>query len=297
MVTGILFGFAAAFFQSGSYLFSKRYVAAFEKSTMGLLIAAHCIMGIFSLVLIPFFLPKTMPAFSHYAFPLFGGVASYLAAQACFFLSLKRTDASRVSPLLGLKIIILAAISIFFLNQHFSPAQWGSIGLSLGAAYLLGNVGTKIPFKSWAWILGACFFYSLSDLCIKQLISRFNEHGLFRASILSTCLCYILSGIVSVACLPLFPFRSFARWKIAFPFAVFWYTGICFLFGCFGSIGVVFGNIVQSTRGVMSILMGSVVASRGYEHIEEKVAITVLVYRIFAGMLMIAAIALFYRGH
>jgi drug/metabolite transporter (DMT)-like permease len=297
MMTGILLGFAAAFFQSGSYLFSKRYVAAYEKSTVGLLVAAHCFMGVFSLVLVPFFLPAQMPAFSAYAFPLFAGVASYLAAQACFFLSLKTEDASRVSPLLGLKIIIIAAISIFFLGQHFSFLQWGAIVLSLAAAYLLGNLGTKISFRGWAWILGACFFYSLSDICIKQLISRFDALGLFRASLLSTCLCYLLCGIIAAACLPLFPFRSAGRWKTALPFAAFWYTGICFLFGCFGSIGVVFGNIVQSTRGVMSIVMGSYVAHRGYEHIEEKVTVKVLVLRIFAGLMMVLAIAMFYLGN
>jgi drug/metabolite transporter (DMT)-like permease len=296
MITGIILGCAAAFFQSGSYLFSKRYVAKFEKSTVGLLVAGHCIMGVFSLALLPFFLPKTMPQFSSYGFPLFGGVTSYLSAQTCFFLSLKNTDASRVSPLLGLKIIILSAISILFLKQHFSFLQWSGICISLSAAYLLGLLGNRISLKSWIWIIGACFFYSLSDICIKQLLVRFEYLGLFEASLLSTCLCYIFCGLVSAACLPLFPFRSLDRWKIAFPFAGFWFVGILFLFGCFGSIGVVFGNIVQSTRGVLSILMGSYVAHRGYGHIEEKVSAKVLLMRIFAGVLMILSIALFYLG-
>ncbi|HUI93378.1 MAG TPA: EamA family transporter [Chitinivibrionales bacterium] len=296
MITGLLLGFGAAFFQSCSYLFSKRYVAKFEKSTVGLLVAAHCIMGIFSLALLPFFLPATMPPFSRYAIPLICGVWSYLAAQACFFLSLKTTEASRVSPLLGLKIIILALISILFLRQHFSVAQWGGICLSIVAACLLGLLGNRLNVRSWAWVLGACFFYSLSDICIKQLITCFVNLGLLRASVLSTCLSYVLAGLVSVACMPLFPFRSFSRWRLAFPFAAFWYCGILLLFGCFGSVGVVFGNIVQSTRGVMSIAMGSYVAHKGYDHIEEKVPARILLMRIIAGLLMIGSIALFYLG-
>jgi hypothetical protein len=94
----------------------------------------------------------------------------------------------------------------------------------------------------------------------------------------------------------LFPVFSFSKWKASFPFAVSWFTGILFLFLCFGSIGVVFGNIVQSTRGLMSILMGSFVAYKGYEHIEEKMTPRATLWRLFAGALMIAAIALFYCG-
>ena len=101
MMLGVFLGLCAAFFQSGSYLFTKRYVAAFEKSTLGLLVAGHCIMGIFSVALLPFFLPSHLPPVSHIAFPLVFGVASYLAAQAALFLSLKSADASRVSPFSG----------------------------------------------------------------------------------------------------------------------------------------------------------------------------------------------------
>ncbi len=297
MIGGVILGLGAAFCQSGSYLFSKRYVAKFEKSTIGLLVAGHCIMGLFSLALLPLVMPERMPALSGFAIPLFVGVACYLIGQASFFLALKTEDASRLSPLLGLKIIMLAGLTGAVLSQHFSPLQWGGIALSIIAAALLGLLGTRMTARGWLWVLFACFFYSVSDLCIKQLITHFAYLGLISASALSTCLCYLLSAIAAAACLPLFRAHSASRWKAALPFAVFWYAGILLLFGCFGSIGVVFGNIVQSTRGVISIIGGSIVAFRGYEHIEERAPAPVVLWRVAAGVLMVAAITAFYAGN
>jgi drug/metabolite transporter (DMT)-like permease len=241
-------------------------------------------------------IPGTLGDLPRYALPLAGCVIFYLLGQVFLFRSFKDTDASRVSPLLGLKILMLAALTLIFTNQHFHFLQWGGILLSVVAAYMLGLLGKKMSLKSWGWIFCACLCYSLSDLSIKALIGRFAGLGLFHASVLSTCLSYFLCGIVASASLLFFPVFPLPKWKASFPFAFFWFSGILFLFLCFGSIGVVFGNIVQSTRGLMSILMGSFVAHKGYEHIEEKVSPRATVWRLCAGTLMIVAIALFYAG-
>jgi drug/metabolite transporter (DMT)-like permease len=296
MILGILSGFVAAFFQSCSYLFSKRYVARFEQTTLGLLVCSHVFMGVFSLALLPFLWPETAPRFSHFAVPLAGCVVFYLLGQAFLFVTLKDSDASRVSPLLGLKILLLAALTVMFTNQQFHALQWLAIIIGVCAAYCLGLLGREMTARNWLWILLACLSYSLSDLNIKAIIGRFNGLGLFHASVLCACLCYLFCGAAACIALPFFPRPSFSKWKASFPFALSWFTGILFLFACFGSIGVVFGNIVQSTRGVMSILMGSYVAARGYEHIEEKVTRRATFLRLCAATMMIAAIVLFYSG-
>ncbi len=296
MIPGVLFGLCAAFFQSGSYLFSKRYVTRYQHGSLSLLAAGHCIMGLFACALLAFFLPRGLPPLSSVALPLGCGVASYLVGQAAFFLSLRRADASRVSPLLGLKIIILAAVSVSLLRQHFGVLQWIGIAVSLGSAYMLGSSGSRLSLSGWAFVGAACFFYSVSDLCMKELIIRFSSLGLFSASLVSACLCYALAGIAAACLLPFVNARSKEQWKAALPFAVFWFVGILFLFGCFGCIGVVFGNIVQSTRGIMSLAMGWVVARLGHEHIEKRITARVFGVRIAAGCLMVAAIALFNLG-
>jgi hypothetical protein len=57
---------------------------------------------------------------------------------------------------------------------------------------------------------------------------------------------------------------------------------------------VVFGNIVQSSRGVISIVMGSVVSNLGFVHIETNTGQRIFLLRLSAGLLMFGAIVLFY---
>jgi len=299
MVTGVILGCVAAFFQSCSYIFSKRYVAKCEKGTIGLLIAAHCIMGIFAIVLFPFFMPHHIPAHgapAQIALPVMSCVVFYLGGQAFLFLALKHADASRVSPLLGLKIIVLAAIGAAFTHQHFHVVQWLGILCAVAAAYSLGQIGNKLPRKSWLWIACACVSYSLSDISIASVIHEFSALGLFHASVFAACLCYSVCGVIAGLALVCKPAAVVVNWKAAFPFAVTWFMGILFLFGCFGSIGVVFGNIVQSLRGIMSIVGGSYVSRSGYAHIEARMPVRTVVLRSCAAMGMIAAIALFWMG-
>jgi len=296
MLAGILLGLIAAACQSLSYLFSRYFVEKYDKSAFHLLALSHCIMGIFSIILLPFILPDEMPTWKNYALPLVGSALSYLLAQGCLFLALEQSAASRASPLLGLKILIVALISAFFLGKSFAWPQWTAVFLSVCAAAMLNWSGGSMPLRSILWILLACFGYAISDLNIVSLVDQFQYLGLTHASTVSVCLCYIFCGLVSAGVLWFLPHFSSTMWTHAAPFAMAWFVGMLFLFACFGSIGVVFGNIVQSTRGLISILMGSYVASAGLIHLEEKLAGHVFLRRFGAGFLMVCAIALFYLG-
>jgi len=85
-------------------------------------------------------------------------------------------------------------------------------------------------------------------------------------------------------------------WVRAVPFAVTWFAAMLFLFGCFARIDVVYGNIVQSTRGLMSIGLGALVAAAGFERLERRVDRGVLLRRLGAALLMTGAIVLFYQS-
>jgi drug/metabolite transporter (DMT)-like permease len=294
VVTGILLGFGAAIAQSLSYVFSRIFSDKYPRSTLILLSLSHCIMGIFSVI--PFILlcPATLPKFSEYAPSLFACALFYLAGQACLFLALTRTDASRVSPLLGLKLLFLTGISVAFLQQHFLPTQWAAVFICVIAAVMLNWSGGRIAWQSLALIIFACLVYSISDLNIKLLVGHFLKLGLFKSSVLSVCLCYMVCGLAGMIMLVFLPRTLKSQWINAVPFAIAWLCAMFFLFACFASIGVVFGNIVQSTRGVISIVLGSFIAGVGLEHLEKKITTKVLLRRIFAAVLMVLSIALFY---
>ena len=65
------------------------------------------------------------------------------------------------------------------------------------------------------------------------------------------------------------------------------------LYICFGQIGVVFGNILQSTRGFMSVVLGAMLAHLGWHELEQRVDRATLLKRMAAAALMTAAIALY----
>jgi len=296
VIVGVLLGFGAALSQSLSYLFSRVLVRGVHLKAWNLLALSHVIMAAFSIALLPVFWPKVMPPFREYALPLSAVAVSYLAGQVGLFLALRTSDASRVAPLLGLKIIILAVVTVSLFGKHYSPLQWTAVILSVAAAAMLNRFGDRMAWQSVLWVLFTCVGYAISDLNIPPLVSHFGSEGLMRASAFSTCLCYILCGAITAAMLPFLPRISAKAWLGAVPFSLAWFIAMLLLFASFSSIGVVYGNIVQSSRGVLSILIGAVVAAAGLEHLEVKTSRTVLIQRVFAAVLLTGAIALFQLG-
>lgn len=294
MVLGIIFGFLAAFFQSGSYICMRIFTSRHRNDIVKLLALSHILMGIFSVILVPFLWGENMPVVGQYLPELFSTAIFYLLGQFFLFAAILRSHPSRVSPLLGIKIFILAVISVIFFGESFSAAKWAAVIFSGGAVFLLSNSGKRLQWRCLFLALAACVSYSLSDLSIKELVENFEYMGIFRAASLSTCLCYILCGVIGGVTL-LFTYKNTTKdtWLFSLPFAISWFIAMIFLFSCFGMIGVVFGNILQSTRGIISIMMGYLIGHAGFEMLDEKVTRKILIQRIIAAVMMTAAVILF----
>jgi uncharacterized membrane protein len=295
MSLGILFGFLAAFFQSVSYLCTRLFVRRHKNDIVTLLSLSHIIMGVLSVVLVFFLFPKDMPAFSSYLQSLLICTGFYLLGQIFLFMALVKSEASRVSPLLGIKVIILALISYVFLHQHLSLIQWIAVMLCSLSVFLLSNSGTTLHRSSVILVVLTCISYCISDINIKLLVDHFKYMGTFHGAVFSTALCYILCGFAGVIFLFARPhYVTKDTWLYSLPFALSWLTAMFFLFTCFALVGVVFGNILQSTRGVMSIVFGGLIAHHGFRGLESKMTKEVFVHRILAALLMTVSIALFY---
>ena len=296
MTLGIIFGLASALCMSVAYLCAVIFTRTCHKGIPTLMSFAHMIMGCFALILTLFLWPAQMLPFRTYAPSLFCTSGFFLLGQTCLFIGLKASHASRISPLLGIKVFILALISLFFLKQDFSSQQWIAVILSALAAVMLTQSGGKLSWQCIAWILTACLFYCLSDLGIASLVKHFSYLGLTQAPILSCSLAYIVCGLFGLAGFVFLKDRSIKLFICSIPYSVVWFAGMLFLFVCFGAIGVVFGNIVQSTRGIISIVLGVMVAYMGFEKLEEKISRKVFIKRLCAATLMSLAIILDYLG-
>jgi hypothetical protein len=92
------------------------------------------------------------------------------------------------------------------------------------------------------------------------------------------------------------PKMIIAEAKLALPFSTLWPGAIISLFLCIGLAGPVFAVILQSTRGLMSVALGALLAAKGGTHVEQKLTKKVLLQRIAAAILMIAAVTLYAIG-
>jgi drug/metabolite transporter (DMT)-like permease len=297
LLTGILLGLGAASAQALSYNFSRHYILRCGRTVGHLLILGHVLMGILSLMLLPLLPLSKAPPWQMYAWPLATSAGFYLLGQLAMFQMLRHAEASRASPLLGLKILILAVIYSVFLQTRLAPLQWLAVGLGLAAAFLLRTSGKHLSAQTIGWLLLACLGYSLSDMGIYRLMRALEATlGVLQANFIAVCLTYLLCGVLVLPALIWSPAGRRSDWYHALPWAVSWFGAMLLLFLCFNAIGVVFGNIVQASRGLMSIVMGAGLAHLGYHHLEEKVPRRVLLRRLVAAVVMFAAIALYARA-
>lgn len=295
MILGIICGLAAAISQCISYIFSKKYIHR-DGNAFQLLIASHLIMGIFATICLGILLfENDLPPFKDYWLELLKVDAFYMLAQMSFFKAISKTEASRVAPLLGLKIIFIALFGISFLGISLTYGQWGAVVLCFCGAVISNWSGKSITLISVLYLLTAVVGYSLSDISIKQLITCIEvQSGEGTISILTAAsLSYFYLGIFSSLILLFTPAVKAKHLKPAITFSCCWFSGMLFLFACFGLIGPLFGNIVQSTRGIIAVILGAVIAKFEWSEHEEKLAHSVLIRRIAAALLITCSIIIF----
>lgn len=299
MSYGLILGTCAALCLAFSYLFSGYAVRHnMNVGPIGLLARAHLVMAVLSLAGLPFVWDDlAVSGFSVYFLPMLGGVVFYLVGQWGLFMAQRNVDSSRVVPLLGLKLLVLATLNAFILrNATYGWLQWGAVAMTIASALLLNKAGRRIPAISFVWIAVTCLGYSLSDTCITKLTHSFQElgmDGLIRPSLLSAFISYIFCGFFGLAAMPFVQKCDVKIWKSVSPFAFFWLLAMLFLFACFARIGTVNGNIIQSTRGIMSIALGALLAKMGFTELEEKVGPSIIFRRFASALLMILAILFF----
>lgn len=292
LYAGIILGLLAAVSQSTSYLLAKSFTTHRPGGRRRLLISSHIFIGLISIIAIPFLWPDKVDNYDFIP-PAIICTVAYLFAQGMMFMALHSTDASRVSPLLAGKIVVIALIMFFTGQADINTAQWVAIGLAILAAVCINHAGGSIPLPAIAAVILACLGYSISDVHIYNLMQTLKQLSDTRATLLGVAMCYALAGLI---CLPvgLLKWRETAQdMKHVSGFSAVWTLAMIFLFSCFAFIGPIYGNILQSTRGIISIAMGAIIAKLGHHHLEKKVSPKVFIARIIAALILIAAITMY----
>jgi len=305
-IAGMLAGLACAFSQSLCYLFSRDYVTRSGHTSGELFALSHVWMGVLAAAAWPFLRSPDCPAFATYVWPLLSAGAWYLAGQVGLFTALRWTDASRVSPLLGLKILMLAGIAAAGLHsaaltrlvllRPVNAPQWVAVAASVLAALILNQAGGRIPVLGAVCILFTCVAYSFSDLSIGVLVERLRSLGELHGALYGCCVTYISTGLVGALLVLRRRPPALDKWRRAFPVALSWLAAMSFLYISFKLVGVLFGNIMQSTRGLISIGLAVLMVRWNLLHLETRVERGVFWRRAAAAILMAAAIVAFMLG-
>lgn len=316
MLLGILLGLGSALCSSLAYLASRRFTvrqAGHEqeqpqwRGPLRLMVCSHAMLGVVCGLAYLVLMPRdqqAQPADWSWAITTTMLVSVlYLTGNTLLFFALRRVEASRVSPLLGMKIVLLAFATQFVLSEPLHAQQWIAVLLATAAAWMLGSSGGRLSTSTMLLAIGACAGFVCSDLFIKQMWPAWLPVGLSAdeadrgervlASMTGMSLVYVWSGLLAIVMLPLAkPWRA-EHWKGSAPYAGFWLVSMVCLFSTFALVGIVLGNILQSTRGLMSILIGVAVVKLGHHHIESHAPLKVVIQRGIAAALMVGAITLY----
>lgn len=316
MMLGILLGLGSALGSSLAYLASRRFTVRHAgqeqeqpqwRGPLRLMVTAHLYLAVACGVGYLFMMPRgsaAQPADWQWAIVTSIAVALfYLAGNTLLFFALRRSEASRIAPLLGIKIVLLALVTHFILGQALVTQQWIAVALATVAALMLGSSGGRLPWRVALLSIGACAGYVGSDTFIGEMWPAWlpaavtedaaNESQRIRASMTGMALVYVWCGLIATVLLPLAKPWQKRHWTGSAPYAGFWLCAMVCLFSTFALVGLVLGNILQATRGLMSILIGVAVVKLGHHHIESHASLKVVIQRCLAAALMVGAIALY----
>jgi hypothetical protein len=296
ILLGIFCGLWAAFFQALSYVATRYFVVPRQGGTRRLLVLAHVWMGGVCLILLPLCWPAQPMPWAVTAGPLVQMTVFYLLGQLGLMVALRHAEPSQVSPMLAFKLIVLAVLSLLVAHERLSLGQWLAIAMCI-AGTLLVNYSGRPPLRALAAVAFTCLCYAFSDWNITRTIRVIMRAEpaihLWRAAMLSGLLSYALAGWVGLALLPWFGSRRRKDWIDAGPFAACWFLGMVGLYPCFALLGVLYGNLLQATRAIISVGLAAAFARLQWMHFERAHGRAVLLRRLSAALLVTAAVMLY----
>ena len=292
---GILFGLMAGFCASMSYLFSRHFQSDSRRSSKQLMGLSNAWMAGVSILIFPFVYMAPQSSWGNIMLSLIGVVGGYGGGIFLLFGLLNRATSSSVTPILGLKILVLAMFTILA-GGEFSITQWGAVFLVICASMLLKDSREGLSWFEIGWAFATCFSYAISDFSIQILIRQIDPEQSLQASLMAASLTYIVASI--------FVFMNWQRvmtskwddWKWASGVALGWYSHMIFLYMAIAYIGTVYSVILQSTRSLWAVLFGVVMMRLGYVAIEGKIRWAMRLRQLMAALLTMGAIAL-YQNH
>ena len=288
---GLISGLFAAFMQSSSYLGGRRFLSCHGNANQ-LLTASMVICGIAACLLLPFV--------GHWekllSWKMFGYLlicnGGFLAGQWGFFCAQKHIESSRIASLLGLKIIVVVFLSLTVLGERFTLLQYIAVAVAALAGMLMNWSSGKLNWNGMGYLLVALIGYAVSDTVIQLVVTEVHAENPIVGGLCGYAFNYLLSGLLGLLALRHFKVNM-KMLAGAVPQAVCWTLSMWGLYVCFGLVGAAFGNVIQASRGVISLLLGIVLSYFAINGLEQKQSTAVWMRKAAAAILMFGAIVVY----
>lgn len=295
MFWGIISGFSTALLNTAGYIFCSRFLL-YYKNPFRLLAMASLVMMFLSLPLVLLLCPfKMIPDFWSYLGKVVLAGTMYLIAQGSFFAAMRHFEASRISSLLSLKVIVLSVIFIIC-GGALNFLQLMAVATAAVAAMIFNWSGAqKNSLKGWIWLLLTLIFYSLEDIIEIELVMQmhnFTGYSKFHSAIITVPLMYSVLGVITAPLLFFFkPDKE--QIKKVFPYAALWLISQMTLLCCYAFLQPVFGNVILSTRGIFSVIAGILLSYFGLSALDSQIPVRLWLRRIIAAIVMLGAIIMY----
>jgi drug/metabolite transporter (DMT)-like permease len=227
--------------------------------------------------------------------PLITAVFFFLG-QIFTFLALRKGDVSVATPLMGSKVIFVAAISVILLPEPVPIAWWIAAMLAFWSVWLL-RVGRPADKRRLVVSITFALLSAASFAVCDVLVQRFGAEWGFQRFV---PLAFGLVAVFAVGFVPFFrdPLQTMTRaaWRWLVPGAVLLSLQalcIAYALSTYGSATAV--NVVYSLRGIMSIVLVISVGSF-FGNVEGSAGSAVMTRRLISGALIFIAVLLVLVG-
>jgi len=216
----------------------------------------------------------------------------FLLGQLLNYLALQRGDVSVATPVLGVKIILVALFTTLLLTQGVAAKLWAAAALSSIAIALLNRTGGAKHHHVLSTILYAgasATMFALFDVLVQKWSPAWGA-GRFLPAMLGFVAAF------SVVLIPFFHAPLTAVPRRAWP----WLMGGCVFIGSQSLVFVMTivkfhnatsANVIYSSRGLWSVVAVWAVG-HWFANLERRHGARVLRWRLAGAALMMAAIAL-----
>ena len=216
----------------------------------------------------------------------------FYVGQLCVFAGMRFGEVSVVTPVMGVKVLLVAGLVVWTTKEPLPSVWWVAAGLSTAAALLLGGghpSGTRGLLPGLLGGLGAALAFAGVDVLF-QLWA--DGPGVWRFSALVA----LFMGLLSLSLTPFLEGPalrlSAAAWRAFIPGLLATIGQVLLMAYCVVKLkGAAWANLLYSSRGVWSVLLVWK-AGRFFDNTENEIGRDGMIRRFAGAALMLVAIAL-----